>query len=148
MPDPVTVGTASAVGLGTSLAANRLTDPELAALLRDIHNELVIANRYSKAQRERTLYPIRIGPGVTYRATEQQRMEKLLSSGAPGDEIGLMQGVSALFTWVNVSGDPIMIDVPILLLGDISVVNISDPADVTYRATLFTRRDTGIGMVR
>lgn len=149
MPDPVTIGTAVAVGVGASAIADRVDDDtEDRAILRDIDARLAALVRFSEVQREQTMYPIDLGPGIVYIAREPLRMERIMQSGDPGDEFGIMQGTGILFRWINVSGDPVTFDIPLLLTGDISVVNITTPASTAYRATMFGYRDRSFGIDR
>lgn len=148
MPDPMTVGVAVASGAAGNAIAHKATgtDDDVLDMLRQIRDQLTAQAHYADVQRERTLYPINLIPSrPLYHVAGDLRMEFLIVSGAPGDEMALQQGTGYLFTWINVSGDPIQIPAPLLLSGDISIVDVSDSADTTWRATIFAHRDTNIG---
>lgn len=149
MPDPVTIGTAVAVGVGASAIADKMDDDNQdRAILRDILARQTALVRYAEAQRHRTLYPINLGPGVSYFAREPLRVECIMQSGDPGDTFALVQGTSNLFSWVNVSGDPVTFEFPLLLIGDISIANLTTPASTAFTGTLFGYRDQSIGIDR
>lgn len=151
MPDPMTIGVAVASGAAGNAIAHKVTgsDGEMVEILRDILDQLTAQAHYSDVQRERTLYPINLVPSrPLYSIAGDLRMEFLIVSGAPGDEMALQQGTGYLFTWINVSGDPIQIPAPLLLSGDVSIVDITDGTATDWRATIFAHRDTNIGMPR
>lgn len=151
MSDPMTVGVAVASGAAGNAIAHKVTgdDASILEVLCDIRDQLTAQSHYADVQRERTLYPINLIPSrPIYRIAGDLRMEFLIVSGAPGDEMGLQQGTGYLFTWINVSGDPIQIPAPLLLSGDISIVDITDSAATDWRATIFAHRDTNIGIRR
>lgn len=150
MPDPLTLGTAVAVGVGSSIAANELHDEPKRKEENDaqIVALLTALVRYADVQRESTLYPIRLNPGKTFNAREPLRVERITQSGDPGATFALVQGTGNLFEWVNVTGDPVILPLPLLLTGDISIRNLTNPASTNWRGAVFAYRDRSFGMDR
>lgn len=150
MPDPGTIALAAGGGLAGSAIADKLdsSDDDMLKMLATLNANIAVFAHYNAVQRERTLYPINLNPGKVLTVPGQLRVEFLLTSGAPGDELSFKSGTANLFSWVNVSGDPTVFPFPLLLTGDISIVNVSDPTDVTWRATLFAVQDVGLGISR
>ena len=127
------------------------TDPgqqisETSKLLTAILDQIIAGNQYAAVQRERTIYPVNLSPGLTWRSDGRSRLHSLLVSGAPGDRLGLNVGTAILFDWLNITGDPFVIEVPILVTpgSDVRIVDISDAADTTWRAWLWVWREAGM----
>lgn len=130
--DPVTVG---AVGVATGVgvaAISKHADDAQNEFLRDILAQLVAANRYAAVERERTIIPINITVG--YFARQPLRVHSFILSGAPGDEVAIKVGTANVISFVNVTGDPHVIPVPMRVVGDVSAVDITTPASTAYRA--------------
>lgn len=142
--DSIIVG---AGGLAAGAALDKVSDADMLSLLREIRDELVAQSHYADVERQRTEYPVILDPGSPHHMAQQgDRLTKLLVSGAPGDSMALMQGTRPLFTYINVSGDPVVLELPLLLSGEIYVEDRTDSSATNWRATLFYRQDVAMGI--
>ena len=142
-------------GVAASALANVGTEPflpgqadaKIIETLTQIAQLLTAQNAYADEERQRTLYPYNIGPGQTVRLDGGFRLHSLLVSGVPGDELALRIGTADVFSWWMVTGDAVVIEVPMLLTNgaDLVVRDITTPADTTWRAYLWAHHDRGIG---
>lgn len=141
-----TLGIAAAGGVAGAVTGEILDNPT-EDLLRKILNQLVAMNHYAEIQRTRTMYPLLFTPSQPTRNLRNQvRVDMLIVSGSPGDTLVLQQGTAPLHRWVGVSGDPVSFVLPLLLAGDITIVDETDPSSTEWMATLFYHEDSGIGI--
>lgn len=140
---------AGAVGnLSGSALADMLTgrSAEILSELQRITNLLTAANGYAAIERERTVYPYNLGPGMPpVRTNGPLRLVALSVSGAMGDELAIRTGTLNVFSVIMVTGDEQTVKVP-MLLGpgtDVSVVDVTTPAATNWTAYLWAYHDRG-----
>ena len=147
----------TAAGASAALAGKEVLDkategddPQL-ELLREIRNQLVTQNRYAERQRYRTLEPYDLsvqagttdGQGTRVTLDGLRHASHLLISGATaGDEFHLYVGTSRKLRFVMGTTDPKEIDLPILINGQVYLVDSTTLDDVSWRAFLFVYSDT------
>jgi hypothetical protein len=137
--------TMAAAGAGAAFIGHESFD-RVESLLSEIRDQLTSQAHYAQIERERSMRPIWIGGGDTYRIDAQMRGEYILvSGGTAGDVLGVYMGTSVLFDWEMASTDPKEIDIPMLLQGDISITNLTEPTRIEFRAWLFAHPDQALG---
>lgn len=140
---------AAAVGVSTSVAANKMTagDADHRDVLDLILTELRIANRYADVERRRTLYPIQLGPGITSRNAGPVKTHSLIfTGGTAGDVFQLVHGAAGLFTFIAGGNIPVTLPIPLLLTSEFFIRDVTTPAATNWQAFLLAYRDEGIGL--
>lgn len=144
-----------ALGVAGSVAGGLATEGAKSKLMPDERPDTVIdflreQARQAEVQRTRTLWPYDIGSGNSFTTHARLRMEYLLVSGAPGDVLALQISGSTLFKFLNPTGNPVPLPMPLLFDSGktIQVVNISDPSDLNFYAYLFAYLDGAVPQVR
>lgn len=154
MADPATlaaVGVAAGVG---AAAVSKHGDDTQNALLQAILDQLVAANKYASAERERTLYPVTLYRDIpnsinrgTYNFPSPVRLALMLgyNSAAMTNEMALVQGTARLFKFI---GNQLPIDfqsAPIRLAGEVTIDDLSTEND-DFDITLLVYDEPNIGI--
>jgi hypothetical protein len=124
---------------------DRLQDPGVPDDIKYLGNSLDVLSHWMKKvydaqRRQESPNPtlINIGPGITYQSTVRYRMQMLLTSGAQGDRMRLKFGSAGEFDWINVTGEPVSIPLPLVVDAgaDVTVADVTNPDTVAWTAYL------------
>ena len=139
-----TLGSASGNAIADLLTGR---SADILAELQRITNLLTASNSYAAIERERTVYPFNLGPGMpVVRTNGPLRLVALSVSGAAGDQLALRTGTLNVYSLFMVTGDERTVKVP-MLLGpgtDVSVVDLTNPAATNWTAYLWAYHDRGM----
>lgn len=145
---------AAAVGVSAAKVVDKTQESSDVSvkLLTDIRDQITALASFNSRQRQRTSRPLDLSAYSTATVGEGRKVSLdgaargshlLVSGGDDGDEFGLKVDTGYVLRWVIASATPVEIDLPLLFPpgAQVSVVNLTDATDVSWRAFLWTYSD-------